>query len=163
MVPDYRFFPYTLPGTTQFYVAAPAPAAPVTAPTKVLGALRLEVEPRRLLQVYVDGRFAGTPDDFNDVLELTPGPRLIELRARGYRTLAFNADIVADRVITYRGALEDEAPVSGSEPPPEPPAPLATGSRTIFVIPGCYLGNVEPRASELRPGCDISKLTKVVP
>jgi hypothetical protein len=53
------------------------------------------------------------------------------------------------------------------EPPPSPPATVEappppivvpTGSRTLYVIPGCYLGNVPPDETRLRAGCDISKL-----
>lgn len=52
------------------------------------------------------------------------------------------------------------------EPPPapvvevEPPAPfvLANGSRTLYVIPGCYLGNVLPDVDRLPAGCDISRM-----
>lgn len=44
--------------------------------------------------------------------------------------------------------------------PPAPPAPIIvpTGSRTLYVIPGCYLGNVKPEADRLPAHCDISRL-----
>ena len=62
-----------------------------------MGALRLEVEPKESLQIFVDGVFLGTPADLGDELELTPGTRRVELRARGYRSLAFSAEIVDGR------------------------------------------------------------------
>ena len=31
----------------------------------------------------------------------------------------------------------------------------------MYLIPGCYMGNVMPTAAMLRPGCDISKLTTI--
>ena len=44
------------------------------------------------------------------------------------------------------------------------PAPyVPTGDRTVYVIPGCYVGNVQPVQANLRAGCDISKMTKVEP
>ena len=33
----------------------------------------------------------------------------------------------------------------------------------MYVIPGCYLGNVSPKNVTLPPGCDISKLTTITP
>ena len=39
-------------------------------------------------------------------LGLAAGRHHIELRASGYRTMAFDVDIVAGQVIPYRGALQ---------------------------------------------------------
>ena len=33
----------------------------------------------------------------------------------------------------------------------------------MYLIPGCYMGNVEPTAAMIRPGCDISKLVTMTP
>ena len=62
--------------------------------------------------------FVGTPADLGDEFELAPGTRRIELRARGYRTLTFSAEIVDGRSITYRGSLErlERAPPHLSHP-----------------------------------------------
>ncbi len=49
------------------------------------------------------------------------------------------------------------------EPPPPPPIVLPTGSRTIYVIPGCYLGNVPPDTSRLRAGCDVRRMKTYEP
>ena len=43
-------------------------------------------------------------------------------------------------------------------PPPPPPIVLPTGSRTLYVIRGCYLGNVKPDADRLPEGCDIRRM-----
>ena len=50
------------------------------------------------------------------------------------------------------------APVIEVEVAPPPPIVVPTGSRTLYVIPGCYLGNVPPDPSRLRQGCDLSNL-----
>lgn len=50
------------------------------------------------------------------------------------------------------------APVIEAEVAPPPPFVPPTGSRTLYVIPGCYLGNVPPDQSRLRDGCDLSNL-----
>ena len=33
----------------------------------------------------------------------------------------------------------------------------------MYLIPGCYMGNVEPTAAIASPGCDIGKLTTMKP
>lgn len=173
IVPAYGYFPYSnypyaLPTYAETSVTPPPPTEIVTRPVEPppapepppppIGVIRLEVEPRDLIQIYVDGVYVGTPDDVGLDLGLTPGVRHIELRARGYITHAFDADIVQDRLITYRAQLERD---------PNAPAPPVVvkpaGSRTMYVIPGCYVGNVAPTQANLRPGCDMSKLTTIEP
>ena len=169
VAPGYGYFPYTLPGVTEAYVTPPAPTEvvvpraveppPPPPPAPPIGVLRLEVEPRNLLQIFVDGVYVGTPADVGDEIGLSPGVRHIELRAPGFKPHAFDADIVLDRSITYRAQLERDPDA------PPPPAPIVTkpGSRTMYVVPGCYVGNVRPTQENLRPGCDISKLTTFEP
>ena len=166
-LPPYGyFFPFTTYGygyeTVTTAEVTPPPPAPET------GFLRLEVEPRHLLQVFVDGLYLGTIADLGDDIELGLGPRRIELRAPGYRTLVFDTRIEFDRMVVYRGALDpiEEAPPAreareAGEPREAPKAPA--GSRTMYLIPGCYMGNVQPTAGMLRPGCDISKLVTMTP
>lgn len=48
--------------------------------------------------------------------------------------------------------------VEPEEPPLQPPVVVPIGSRTLYVIPGCYLGNVPPDETRLREGCDLSQL-----
>lgn len=167
VLPAYRYFSESFPTTTQFFATPPPPTAPVAVsspepPPAPMGALRLEVEPKESLQVFVDGAFVGTPADLGDEFELAPGTRRIELRARGYRALAFSAEIVDGRSITYRGSLESSERVPA--PPAAPALPASpAGSKTIYMIPGCYLGNVSPKHVTLRPGCDLSTLTTIKP
>lgn len=54
-----------------------------------------------------------------------------------------------------------EEPPRAAEPPPPPYVP--TGDRTLYVIPGCYVGNVSPVNVKLPANCDITKLTTYVP
>jgi len=141
------------------------PAAGVEPPPSMIGALHLEVEPRDLLQIFVDGLYIGTPADLGDAIELRAGARRIELRAPGYRTLIFDVEIMSDRLITYRGALEPSAPASPSTPPPspKPSVNVPAGSKTMYLIPGCYMGNVSPKDVVLPAGCDIKKLVTITP
>ena len=167
-LPTYGYFSESIVTTQQSAGTSPAPTAPVTSmplepPPPPMGALRLEVEPRDSLQIFIDGVYMGTPADLGDEIEIAPGTRRIEIRAPGYRTLTFTAEIADGRSITYRGSLE-RFPDSPAAPaaPAAPVAPAApAGSRVMYVIPGCYLGNVSPKNVALPSGCDISKLTTI--
>ena len=164
----YSYGSYGSYGSYSSYEVAPAAGPgfgsqtetpPPPEPVSDTGYLRLEVEPAALLQIYVDGVFVGTPADLGNELELRSGPHRIEIHAPGYETLTFDARIEVDRGITFRGELNaiDTRPVQVA------PLPVPTGSRTLYVIPGCYLGNVLPDASRLPAGCDISRMKTHTP
>ncbi|HEX6162682.1 MAG TPA: hypothetical protein VFZ31_04925 [Vicinamibacterales bacterium] len=172
-LPPYRYFnPFTtysygVESTTYITPAPPNVVASPPVPDVDTGFLRLEVEPRQLLQVFVDGLYIGTPADLGDEFELRLGARRIELRAPGYRTLVFDTQIVPDRTIVYRGQLEPVATAAPSTPAPQAPkapeAPMPASARTIYLIPGCYIGNVAPTTDMVRPGCDLSKVITRAP
>jgi hypothetical protein len=72
------------------------------------GGLRLKFEPKDA-EVYVDGYFAGTVDDYNghfQQLKLTAGPHHIEVRAPGYQPLTFDVSIQPRQTSEYRGVLQ---------------------------------------------------------
>ena len=96
-------YPYSAFGDE--YPAAPPPTEP-----SQIGNLRLEVEPRSA-QIYVDGVFVGTVEDFYHTLAglgLTPGPHHLELRAEGYETAVVDVIVDANRTITYRATLKPQ-------------------------------------------------------
>jgi hypothetical protein len=71
------------------------------------GDLRLDVRPRHA-EVYVDGYYAGTVDDFDGLwqsLSLERGSYTIELVAPGYEPIVFDVRIQDGRKITYRGNM----------------------------------------------------------
>jgi hypothetical protein len=75
-----------------------------------VGNLRLDVQPASA-QVFVDGYFVGTVDDFYHTLaglSLSAGPHHLEFRAPDYETLAVDVMIDANRTITYRATLHKE-------------------------------------------------------
>ena len=117
--------------------------------------MRLELMPKVDTQIYVDGYYVGTLDDFSGELTLDAGPHHVELRADGYESIEVDVQVSADRPITYRGALKPvgaaptPVPQVALSPEVPPPAPA-----TIYVIPGCYVGNVPPRDAGLPDGCD---------
>jgi hypothetical protein len=72
------------------------------------GGLSFEITPGTA-ELFVDGQYVGTVAQFTPTsqpLGLTPGRHHIEIRAPGYRTMDFDADIIAGQVIPYQGALE---------------------------------------------------------
>lgn len=71
------------------------------------GGVRIKVD-RRDAEVYVDGYYAGTVDDFDGMfqeLRLEDGGYRIEIRAPGFETLVFDVRVQPGRTITYRGHL----------------------------------------------------------
>jgi hypothetical protein len=72
-----------------------------------VGELRLQVTPRHA-QVFVDGYYAGTVDDYDGILQsmkMESGPYHIDITAPGYETLAFDIRINPGQKITYRWDL----------------------------------------------------------
>lgn len=75
------------------------------------------------------------------------------------------------------GAEPPPAPPPAPPPPPPPvpeivyvrvevpaaPVVVPTGSKTLYFIPGCYLGNVLPDKDRLPAGCDISRMKTHAP
>lgn len=151
--------------------ATTVPGVITVVPEPLSGVLLLEVEPADILQVFVDGEYVGTPADLGGALDLQPGSRRIEFRAPGHRTLTIDAQIVSQRTIVYRATLERIAPTRVVPPPAAPIAPPApmpspavpSGNRTMYLIPGCYMGNVPPQDLKLPAGCDLSRLTTLKP
>lgn len=86
--------------------------------------VRVAVEPRNA-NVYVDGFFAGTVDDFDGAfqrLHVTPGQHEIVVQLDGYRSHKERLYLgpSASRKISHQ--LERLAPGEPNEPPPAPPA-----------------------------------------
>jgi len=75
-----------------------------------IGELRLQVSPRHA-QVFVDGDYAGTVDDFDGTfqsLKLESGSYAIRLEAEGYETMEFDVRITPRQKVTYREDLRRE-------------------------------------------------------
>ena len=86
--------------------AEPGPPADNDRQPPAFGGVRLRVEPRHA-QVFVDGYFVGTVDDFDSGrgLPLESGPQNIEIRADGYESLQIQVRILPDETITYEAVL----------------------------------------------------------
>ena len=113
------------------------------------GGLVLESIPE-VAQVYVDGDYVGTVQDFGvrgRALELTTGGHRVELRAPGYELLTFNVTIKPDEIVRFRGDMQTiAAPVPARAAAPAP-------RKMLYVIPNCYAGD-RPPVRALPKGCD---------
>ena len=132
--------------------AAPAPDEPHEVAAAETATLRLEIEPSTESQVYVDGYYVGASDGSDD-LDLTAGPHRVEVRAAGYEPVTFDVRLSSRQPITYRARL------ARIQTEPTTSAPRTSAPMTLYVIPGCYAGNVPPSRVTLAPGCDPSRLT----
>jgi hypothetical protein len=121
-----------------------------------LGVLDLDVSPH-YAQVFVDGAYAGTVDDFLAAgVPMTPGVHTLVLRAAGYDPVSIPVSIAAGRMTSYRAAMQP-----ATRPPAAPaPAPLVTAA-TFYIIPGCYFGNRPPDNVSLPSGCDARNVRKL--
>ena len=72
------------------------------------GGISFEVTPDTAA-VFVDGTYVGTAGTFgpqSPPLGLIPGRHKVEIRASGYRTMTFDADVTSGQVIPYQGTLQ---------------------------------------------------------
>jgi len=146
-------------------VAPSMPEAPAAPPVdagdgkaEAAARVRLEIEPRVVQQVFLDGSYVGTRDEGEvGTMELRtePGTHVLEVHAPGHEVLRVPLRVGADTPLTYRATLQ---PVS--QPTPAEPAP-ADRAATFYVIPGCYLGNVPPEEVALPSTCDRTRVTTV--
>lgn len=123
------------------------------------GYLYLQMQPGTA-QVYVDGAYMGTVDDFRRLIpgrSLDAGTHRVELRASGYETIAFDALISPHETLTYRADLEPTRP--RVDLPIAPPA----RPKTFYVIPNCYAGDKPPRAARLPRGCRATNARTIPP
>jgi hypothetical protein len=93
------------------------------------GSLRLQVSPRET-EVFIDGYYAGTVDDFDGVfqrLHLEAGEHDLTLYLAGYRALERKVYLQPGRTFNVRHAME---PLAAGEPVPIRPsgAPLSSAS-----------------------------------
>ena len=77
-------------------------------PQSSSGGVSFEITPQDA-DVFVDGRQMGQAGEFgpsSQPLDLSAGRHRVEIRARGYRTMNFEADVVAGQVIPVQGTLQ---------------------------------------------------------
>ncbi len=155
--PTLPFLYYMTPIVDARQHALPPPVAPPQ-PTK--GSVAFVVQPGSA-EVRVDGYYVGTADEFDGTrrtLMLDPGPHTIELSETGYETMRFQVMADASQPIVYRRELTRVAP---PQSPPTPQAQADWKPSPMWVVPGCYMGNVPPKEAGLPASCDAAKGVRV--
>jgi hypothetical protein len=74
------------------------------------GSLRLKIKPRDA-QVYVDGYFVGTVDQFDGLFQklgVDAGAHRIEIKAEGHEDIQFDVLITPGETVTYKGELKHQ-------------------------------------------------------
>src|SRR6185295_4928032 len=95
--------------------------------------VRVEVTPRDA-EVYVDGYYAGTVDDFDGAfqrLHVAPGEHEIEVYKEGFRPFRQKVYLTPDNTFKVKQALQPIAAGEQPEPRPQPlsPPPTAQGGQ----------------------------------
>jgi PEGA domain len=126
--PDYPYYPYYEPYPSYpFYRSYPS-YPPDRDPSDAYGpnaSLQLSVVPRQA-EVFIDGFYAGTVDDFDGsyegrALRVDPGNHTVEVFLPGHRTLTQKIYLQPGRTFTLGAILERVAP--GETEPGRPGAP----------------------------------------
>lgn len=88
--------------------SAPGIGTPRNAERSASGGISFEITPDSA-DVFVDGTYMGTAGAFgatSEPLALNAGRHHVEVRAPGYRTMTFDADVRVAEVIPYQGTLQ---------------------------------------------------------
>jgi hypothetical protein len=114
-----------LPAAAALLVAAPAHAQfpyPPPHAYDLSASLRLQVEPKET-EVFIDGYWAGTVDDFDGFfqrLHLEPGDHEVELFLEGYRTYRQKIYLQPHSTFRVRHEMQPLAPGDTADPRPAP-------------------------------------------
>jgi len=152
-----------LPGAQDPLSSSLTPTYPVH-PPRATGRLRVDLQSGIDPQIYIDGYYVGLLSDASGgELTLDAGAHALELREEGYEPVYADIVVPQDAFVTYRAELKWIAPTSlpvaeAPRAPSPPPAPT-----TIYVIPGCYVGNVPPRDALLPSGCNPADAVEFLP
>ncbi len=79
---------------------------------RAYGGVRIDL-PQRDAEVFVDGYFVGTVDDFDGVFQqanLESGPHRIEVRHQDFETITFDVNVEPGRTVTYRTSMRPLRP-----------------------------------------------------
>jgi hypothetical protein len=122
-----------------------------------LGSLALDLGSPVEWQAYADGFYVGIASGLGGTIELDAGAHSIELQADGFEPIRFAVRIQTGRTLTYRNT-----PTETTVPRNPRRADLRNATpRTLYIIPGCYAGDLPPAAISLPQGCDPSKAARI--
>ncbi|HTI37787.1 MAG TPA: PEGA domain-containing protein [Vicinamibacterales bacterium] len=99
---------YPEPGRTQPYNAPSNSVSVDPGSHSNSGGVSFEIDPPTA-SVFVDGKYMGTGAEFGPTtqpLSLTTGRHRVDIRAEGYQSVSFDADVTAGQVTPYKASLE---------------------------------------------------------
>lgn len=142
------------------------PAYPPAVAYGQTSSIRLEVEPKQA-EVFVDGYFAGTVDDFDGFfqrLRIVPGEHEIQLYLAGYRTVSQRVYLQPDATFRIRQTMQRLGSNETQEPRPAPlePVPPQLSGRETGVAPA-QRGSPRPDGEEIPQGVFGSLVVRVQP
>lgn len=111
--------------------------------------------------VFVDGLYVGSSEQLGESLTLDAGAHRVEVQADGHPAQRFSVRIAAGKTTTHAtdlrasGTHDEGHAVEGAAAAPTSDA----GPARLFIIAGCYAGNVPPVPATLPAGCDPSRMT----
>jgi hypothetical protein len=140
---------------TAEYPSSPLPSPP-SPPRQATGRLLLSLHSGVDPQIFVDDYYVGLFSDVAGELILDAGAHRVALHEEGYQDVRVDVRVPLDGTITYDVAMKsiDAAPPPSSAAPVAPAPSLPPAPTTIYVVPGCYAGNVPPEQVKLPAGCD---------
>jgi hypothetical protein len=98
---------YPPPGAPPTGYRSPSAAGTVAVQAK-MGGLSFQITPQSA-EVFIDGGLVGTVGQFtpeSQPLGVPAGRHRVEIRSQGFRTIVFDADIVAGQVLPYQGTMD---------------------------------------------------------
>lgn len=102
-------YPYNYSSVYPYNYPVGVPGAVNVAPgVAAAGGLSFSIEPSTA-EIYADGEYVGQSIDFSATsqpLTLAPGRHRIEVRAPGFESIVFDADVSAGQVLPYQGTLQ---------------------------------------------------------
>jgi hypothetical protein len=107
--PAYGPYPYSYPYPAAYGNVVPYGYGYGGYSGQPYGGLRIDM-PQRDAEVYVDGYFVGTVDNFDGRTQqanLQTGPHQVEIRSPQFETIHFSVNIEPGRTITYRGSMRE--------------------------------------------------------
>jgi hypothetical protein len=114
------------------------------------GSVRLQVTPREA-EVFVDGYFAGTVDDFDGTfqrLDVEPGEHDLELYLPGHRSVQQKLYLQPGKTTRVKLAMQPLAP---GDPEPARPVGVPTASRTDARYNAAPRPRRQPPTDDVRP------------
>jgi hypothetical protein len=107
--PEYPPYqqPYPPSGTPPTSYPSPGAGGSVSVQAN-MGGLSFQITPQAA-DIFIDGGFVGNVGQFtpqSQPLGVPAGHHRVEIRSNGFRTMAFDVDVVAGQVLPYQGTLQ---------------------------------------------------------